>query len=311
VAHELAHSWSGNLVTNATWDDFWLNEGFTVYFEMRIMEALYGKDRANMLARIGRQDLDEELESFKDAPEDTKLKLHLKGRNPDDGMNSIAYDKGYLFLRTLEETVGREKFDVFLKNYFQSHAFSTMNTERFITYLNENLLDKNNINFNTKAWIYEPGIPENQAIIVSDKFEKVEQTVQNFVKTNAIDKSITTHWTPQEWVHFVRNFPKTMTAEQMKVLDKTFNLTNSSNSYIAMVWYEQAINHDYHGNNVDKKIEQFLNEVGRRWYVSTIYKAYKKNNKTAEALAIYKHARGNYHSVTAHTIDDMLGYKAE
>lgn len=311
VAHELAHSWSGNLVTNATWDDFWLNEGFTVYFEMRIMEALYGKDRANMLARISRQDLDEELAGFKDSPEDTKLKLNLKGRNPDDGMNSIAYDKGYLFLRTLEETVGREKFDAFLKNYFQSHAFSTMNTERFITYLNENLLNKNNITFNTEAWIYEPGIPENQAIIVSDKFEKVEKTVQNFVKTNTIDKGITTDWTPQEWVHFVRNFPENMTAEQMKVLDKTFNLTNSSNSYIAMVWYEQAINHDYHGNNIDKNIEVFLTQVGRRWYVSTIYKAFKRNNKTDEALAIYKHARGNYHSVTANTIDDMLGYKAE
>ncbi len=311
IAHELAHSWSGNLVTNATWDDFWLNEGFTVYFEMRIMEALYGKDRANMLARIGRQDLEEELEGFKDAPEDTKLKLDLKGRNPDDGMNSIAYDKGYLFLRTLEESVGREKFDAFLKSYFQSHAFSTTNTEKFIDYLNENLLDKNGITFNTAEWIYEPGLPENQAIIVSDKFEKVEKTVQDFVKTNTIDQAITTGWTPQEWVHFVRNFPEDMSVEQIKTLDKTFNLTNSSNSYIAMVWYEQAINHDYHGNNIDKNIEVFLTQVGRRWYVSTIYKAFKNNNKTDEALAIYKYARKNYHSVTANTIDDMLGYNPE
>ncbi|WP_158847798.1 M1 family metallopeptidase [Algibacter sp. L1A34] len=311
IAHELAHSWSGNLVTNATWDDFWLNEGFTVYFEMRIMEALYGKDRANMLARIGRQDLEEELEGFKDTPNDTKLKLHLKGRNPDDGMNSIAYDKGYLFLRTLEETVGREKFDIFLKNYFKSHAFSTMTTEKFVTYLNENLLIKNGITFNTEEWIYEPGIPENQAIIVSDKFENVEKTVHEFVETNTIDKAITTDWTPQEWVHFVRNFPEDMSAEQMGLIDNTFNLTNSNNSYIAMVWYEQAINHDYHGNNIDEKIETFLTQVGRRWYVSTIYKAFKRNNKTDEALAIYRKARANYHSVTANTIDDMLEFEGE
>ncbi|WP_405292426.1 M1 family metallopeptidase [Algibacter sp. Ld11] len=311
IAHELAHSWSGNLVTNATWDDFWLNEGFTVYFEMRIMEALYGKDRANMLARIGRQDLEEELEGFKDTPEDTKLKLHLEGRNPDDGMNSIAYDKGYLFLRTLEETVSREKFDAFLKNYFESHAFSTTNTEKFIKYLNENLLEKNGITFNTEKWIYQPGIPENQAIIVSDKFEKVEDIVRNFVKTNSIDTAITTTWTPQEWVHFVRNFPENMSVKQMETLDKTFNLTNSNNSYIAMVWYEQAINHNYHGNNVDERIETFLTQVGRRWYVSTIYKAFKRNNKTAEALAIYKKARENYHSVTTNTIDDMLEFNAK
>ncbi|MEL0653227.1 M1 family metallopeptidase [Algibacter sp. TI.3.09] len=311
IAHELAHSWSGNLVTNATWDDFWLNEGFTVYFEMRIMEALYGKDRANMLARIGRQDLEEELEGLKDSPNDTKLKLDLNGRNPDDGMNSIAYDKGYLFLRTLEETVGREKFDVFLKNYFESHAFSTTNTEKFIKYLNENLLEKNGVTFNTEEWIYQPGIPENQAIIVSDKFEQVESIVQDFVKTNNIDQEKTNNWTPQEWVHFVRNFPEDMSTEQMQLLDDTFNLTNSNNSYIAMVWYEQAINHDYHGNNVDEKIETFLTEVGRRWYVSTIYKAFKRNDKTDDALVIYKKARENYHSVTVNTIDDMLGFVSE
>jgi aminopeptidase N len=157
IAHELAHSWSGNLVTNATWNDFWLNEGFSVYFEIRIMEALYGKDRANMLAFMERQLLDAELENFKDTPDETKLKLNLKGRNPDDAINNIAYDKGYLFLRTLEETVGREKFDEFLKNYFQKHAFSTMTTEKFIVYLNDNLLEKNGITFNTDEWIYTAG----------------------------------------------------------------------------------------------------------------------------------------------------------
>lgn len=309
IAHELAHSWSGNLVTNATWNDFWLNEGFTVYFEMRIMEALYGKDRANMLALIGRQDLEEELEGFKDSPDDTKLKLDLKGRNPDDGMNSIAYDKGYLFLRTLEETVGRAEFDIFLKNYFKSHAFSTMTTERFITYLNTNLLEKHKITFNTEEWVYKPGVPENQAIITSNKFEKVEQTITSFLEKNTIDKTLTKDWTTQEWVHFVRNFPKTITAKQMEQIDNAFDLTHSNNSYIAMVWFEQAITHDYRANNVDEMISNFLNKVGRRWYVSTLFKAYKNSNKVDEGLEIYKNSRGNYHSVTINTIDDMLGYK--
>lgn len=308
IAHELAHSWSGNLVTNATWNDFWLNEGFTVYFEMRIMEALYGKNRANMLALIGRQDLEEELEGFKDSPEDTKLKLNLKGRNPDDGMNSIAYDKGYLFLRTLEEKVGRAKFDTFLKNYFKSHAFSTMTTERFIEYLNTNLLKKHNITFNTKEWIYNPGLPENQAIITSNKFKKVEETLATFLSTKTIDKTLTQNWTTQEWVHFVRNFPKTITPKQMELIDNAFDLTHSNNSYIAMVWFEQSVTHDYRGNNVDDIIKQFLNKVGRRWYVSTIFKAYKNANKVDEAIEIYKNSRANYHSVTVNTIDKMLEY---
>jgi len=307
VAHELAHSWSGNLVTNATWEDFWLNEGFTVYFEMRIMEALYGKERAEMLALIGQQDLEDELEGFKDNPNDTKLKLDLEGRNPDDGMNSIAYDKGYLFLRTLEQTVGREKFDVLLKNYFQTHAFSTMHTKKFISYLNENLLDKNNITFNTDEWIYNPGIPANHVVILSDKFATVEKVLQQCINNSAVDINLTKDWTPQEWVHFIRNFPKEMELRHFEMLDKAYNLTNSTNSYINMVWFEQSILHDYHGNNVDEKIEAFLINVGRRWYVSTIFNAYKKSDKLKEAFAIYKKSRANYHSVTVNTIDKILG----
>ncbi|AUC80542.1 aminopeptidase [Nonlabens sp. MB-3u-79] len=307
VAHELAHSWSGNLVTNATWNDFWLNEGFTVYFETRIMEALYGKERANMLALIGRQDLEDALESMKDSPNDTKLKLDLKGRNPDDGMNSIAYDKGYLFLRTLEEKVGRDKMDAFLKSYFKKNAFSTTNTEDFVTYLNANLLEKNNISFNTEEWIYQPGIPDNAAVIQSDAFSNVEKTLQTFIDTNNIDVAATSQWTPQEWVHFVRNFPEDITIEQMQELDNRFDFTVSTNSYINMVWYEQSILHGYHGNNVDSKIAEFLNTVGRRWYVTTLFKAFKKANRTEEAIAIYKTARPNYHSVTANTVDELLG----
>ena len=309
VAHELAHSWSGNLVTNATWNDFWLNEGFTVYFEMRIMEALYGKERANMLALISRQDLDEELESLKETPNATKLKLDLKGKNPDDGMNNIAYDKGYLFLRTMEEKVGRDEFDAFLKSYFKKNAFSTTNTEDFIKYLNKNLLEKNDITFNAEEWIYQPGIPENAAIIKSDAFEKVENILKSFMETNTIDMATTKNWTSQEWVHFIRNFSDEMSLKQMEQLDNTFDFTNATNSYIEMVWFEKAIKHNYHGNNVDTNIEKFLTHVGRRWYVTTLFEAYKKSERIDEALAIYKKARSNYHSVTANTIDKLLGYK--
>jgi len=310
VAHELAHSWSGNLVTNATWDDFWLNEGFTVYFEMRIMEALYGKDRANMLAHIARQQLSDEIEGFKNTPDETKLKHNLKGRNPDDGMTSIPYDKGYLFLRTIEEQegIGREKFDAFLKTYFESHAFSTMSTERFIVYLNENLLDKYGVEFNTEEWIYQPGIPSNQAIIASDKFDKVEQTLQQILNSNKADASETKDWTTQEWVHFVKNLPEDISLKQLSLIDDTFDLTNSSNSYITMVWFEKAVAKNYHGNGIDERVENFLTTVGRRWYVSTIYRAFKKAGRVEEALKIYAKARPNYHSVTANTIDDLLGF---
>ena len=224
-------------------------------------------------------------------------------------MNSIAYDKGYLFLRTLEETVGRDKFDVFLKDYFKTHAFSTITTTQFIAYLNDHLLEPNGISFNTEEWIYEPGIPDNQALITSDKFANVEKSLQQFLESDTIDVTQTKDWTTLEWVHFIRNFPKTMTTNDLARFDTAFNLTNATNSHIAMVWFEQSINFDYHGNNVDTKIENFLTTVGRRWYVSTLFEAFKDNDKVDEALVIYEKARPNYHSVTASTIDELLGYK--
>jgi aminopeptidase N len=308
IAHELAHSWSGNLVTNATWDDFWLNEGFTVYFEMRIMEALYGKEYADMLASIGRQDLAEEIENFKDKPEATHLKLNLKGKNPDDGMNSIAYDKGYLFLRTLEETVSREKMDAFLKNYFTTNAFSTMTTEKFISHLKEELLVKNMVEFNIDEWVYNPGVPENAAKIVSDKFKQVEDSIASWQKGELDEKSICEmDWAIQQKIHFIRNIPEDISLDKVAALDNACNFTNATNSYIAMVWYEQAIKQDYHGNEVDTKIEEFLLTVGRRWYVSTLFKALVSNDRLDEAKKIYEKARPNYHSVTTNTIDKMLG----
>ncbi|WP_046755504.1 M1 family metallopeptidase [Kordia jejudonensis] len=308
IAHELAHSWSGNLVTNATWNDFWLNEGFTVYFEMRIMEALYGKEYANMLASIGRQDLSDEIKNFRNQPEATHLKLDLKGKNPDDGMNSIAYDKGYLFLRTLEETVGRAKMDAFLKEYFNTHAFSTMTTEKFITYLNAELLQKNNIDFNVDTWVYKAGIPGNAAKIKSDKFKEVDNVLSDWqYKTITASNVCEQDWNIQQKIHFIRNIPEKLYDGLFEKLDEACDFSNASNSYIAMVWFEQAINHDYHGNNVDQRMEDFLMTVGRRWYVSTIYKALKRNNRLEDAKRIYEKARPNYHSVTVNTIDEMLG----
>ena len=310
VAHELAHSWSGNLVTNATWDDFWLNEGFTVYFERRIMEKIYGKDYANMLAVIGRQDLDETLEMFKNEPENTKLKLDLKGENPDDGMTDIPYEKGFLFLKTIESKVGKPKMDAFLKKYFSEHKFSTITTEKFIDYLNKNLLKPNKITFNVNEWIYKPLIPKNSITITSHKFEEVMQTIKDWKEGKITPKEICSKdWVIQQKIHFIRNIPASISLKQLKELDDACGFTNTTNSYIAMVWFEQAAKRNYHANDIDKKMADFLIKVGRRWYVTTIYNALRENGRLKEAQEIYKKARPNYHSVTVRTVDEMLGFK--
>ncbi|MGK0365640.1 MAG: leukotriene-A4 hydrolase, partial [Saprospiraceae bacterium] len=182
IAHELAHSWSGNLVTNATWNDFWLNEGFTVYFERRIMEELSGKDYEEMLSVLGYQDLEEDVKDLGPKSKDTHLFLNLDGRDPDEGMTDIAYEKGAFFLQMLEKAVGRENFDKFLNQYFSQHKFQTITTNEFIDYLKTNLINKYSLEVNIDEWIFAPGIPESMEPVTSKRFEKVDTAVKRASK---------------------------------------------------------------------------------------------------------------------------------
>lgn len=318
VAHELAHSWSGNLVTNATWDDFWLNEGFTVYFEQRIMEALYGRDYSEMLATLNLQGLKEEIKSISegDHPEDTELKLHLEGRNPDDGMTNIAYDKGYYFLRLLEERVGRDKFDAFLKDYFTSNAFNSMTTEEFIEQLNTKLFEKNGIPVDEqlyKTWIYGEGLPANCPIPVSDRFVKVDQVIKNWEDGTPIEQLIspediiTKKWSSHEWLHFLHGLPESLTLEQMSTLDKYLNFTYSGNSEILDVWFLLAIKHGY--EPAYQNMENFLVHTGRRKFLTPLYGEMAKTETGMQmAKDIYAKARPNYHYVATSTMDKMLNW---
>ena len=170
VAHELAHSWSGNLVTNATWSDFWLNEGFTVYVERRILEKIYGRPREEMEAVLGRQELEAELAKL--PPGDQILHIDLKGRDPDDGVTSVPYEKGALLLRSLEEKFGRERFDAFLREYFDHFAFQSITTGIFVDYLQKHLLN-GNTDIPLDEWLNKPGLPATAPRPVSDAFEKV------------------------------------------------------------------------------------------------------------------------------------------
>lgn len=316
VAHELAHSWSGNLVTNATWNDFWLNEGFTTYFENRIMEATEGRAYSEMLAQLSLQDLHATVAELGDSSAMTRLKLDLEGRDPDEGVSDIAYNKGALFLRQLEDKVGREVWDIFLRNWFDEHAFTSATTEEFVSYLQRKLI-KGNRDFEKEldihAWIYDTGLPKSLPEIRSKEFAKVDAEVERWnagVKENwsggAVMKSLTTTgWTTHHWLHFLKALPTKLTVPQMKALDDAFGFTKSGNSEILALWLEKAIASDYRA--ADGALEQFLTSQGRRKFLKPLYAELAKTpDGMARAKRIYAKARPMYHSVSSNTIDAIL-----
>jgi leukotriene-A4 hydrolase len=307
IAHELAHNWSGNLVTNATWDDFWLNEGFTVYFERRITEAMTDKSYADMLWELGYQDFEKNVEELGKDSKDTWLKLDLKGRDPDDGLTDIPYEKGALFLRLIEDNVGREKMDAFLNKYFKEHAFKSITTEQFLAYLNDNLLKNDSVlikKLNINAWVYGPGIPANCPIIKSERFAKVDSARAQFLKTNLTVGLPAANWSTNEWLHFLRKLPKPLSVAQMATLDNNFHFTKTGNSEIADLWYIMAVAADY--KPAYQNMENFLSRVGRRKFLEPLYEEIMKTGKQQMAKTIYQKYRMNYHPLAQESIDKIV-----
>ena len=325
IAHELAHSWSGNLVTNATWRDFWLNEGFTTYLERRIQEAVYGRARAEMEATLGLRDLNETIASLE--TRDEILHIDLKGRDPDDGSNDIPYEKGALFLRHLEETFGRARFDQFLRTYFNHFAFQSITTEQFVAYLKQNLLDKHPTlaaRVPVDEWISKPGIPASAPKPTSPAFARVETQAKRWLSREIAAARIpNARWTTQEWLHFLKfvqdsfeppagaggaagtQLSQTEKVRLMEELDRAFNLTRSGNSEIAFQWLLMSIRNQY--QPAYARLEEFLLSVGRRKFIRPLYQELAKTPEgKARAMEIYRRARPTYHPIAVASIDADL-----
>ncbi len=311
VAHELAHSWSGNLVTNATWRDFWLNEGFTTYLERRIIEEVYGVKRREMEATLGKQSLIDEMKET--AERDQIMHVNLDGRDPDEGFTGIPYEKGALFLRLLEEKYGRPKFDNFVRSYFAEHRFQSITTETFKEYLWKNLLENPNSEMpsyisreDVDEWIEQAGLPANAPSPKSDAFKHVETAVKNYLDGTPISvKKAEKFWTTQEWLHFLKSMPENLGAEKMSQLDQMFAFTKSGNSEISFQWLMMSIKHNYKA--ADSRLEEFLTSIGRRKFVRPLFTELAKTPEgTKRANEIYAKARSGYHPITQASIDAIL-----
>ncbi|MBF9238013.1 M1 family metallopeptidase [Hymenobacter sp. BT683] len=310
VAHELAHSWSGNLVTNGTWNDFWLNEGFTVYFERRIMEHLYGRDYADMLQVLGRDALHHTLQEIGPTSPDTHLRLALAGRDPDEGLTEIAYEKGCSLLLTLEGLIGRPQLDSFIKEYFARFSFQAMDTATFLDYLRAELLNKEpglEARLQLSEWVDGPGLPANAPAVSAHRFEAVDQTLARLQAGNspADLRPETASWSSHEWVHFLHGLPPTLSGEQLRELDHAFAFTTSGNAEILTAWFQHTLRVGY--AEAIPALENFLRHVGRRKFLVPLYRALLATpDGRARARKIYAEARANYHSVATGTLDALL-----
>lgn len=309
IAHELAHSWSGNLVTNATWDDFWLNEGFTSYFENRIMEALYGKRRADMEADLAWTAMQDALKEAGGNGPDTQLHLNLTAdRDPDEGMTQVAYDKGATFLRTLEQAVGREQWDAYLRGYFDRHAFQPQTSKGFLADLREHLIKGDKAledKLQLDRWVYQPGLPDNAVRVVSDAFPAVDKAALAFANGLPVDGAVAqaTTW---EKVRFLDSLPRTLSRERLDTLDRALGLSASGNSEVRFAWLKLAIANRY--DPAVPSIEQFLTSQGRRKFVLPLFTALMAQGEWGQPVArrIYAKARPGYHSVTSGSVDGVV-----
>ena len=261
-----------------------------------------------MLALLGHQDLAGTVEDLTASgkPADTHLHLNLQGRDPDDGMTDIAYEKGYFMLRMLEEKVGREAFDEFLRTYFDTHKFQSFTTAEFVAYAQEHLLAPEGLEATLlDPWIYGPGIPDNCPEVNSDAFTMVDQQLARLAQGGAPSELQTTNWNTHQWLHFIRQLPQGQRTDQIAALDNTFSFSKSGNSEILAAWFEYAIRNGY-SKSLRSEIESFLVRVGRRKFLTPLYRALKESGEWDTAKEIYAKARANYHSVATGTIDALL-----
>jgi len=307
IAHELAHSWSGNLVTNATWRDFWLNEGFTVYLERTIVKSLYGERREKMEDALGLQSLRRDLAGLN--PAHQRLAIDLRNEDPDDGVTDVAYEKGKLFLQFLESRFGPTQMQTFLRGYFDHFAFQSIYTEQFLDYARANLLSKKPgvvTDQQIQEWVYGPGIPSYAVLPAQDVFKPVDDARTAWLAGRLTTASLPTKdWSTQEWLHFLDNLPQTLPVARLTELDTAFSLSKSRNAEIAMSWYRNAIRNDY--QPAFPQVDRYLTTIGRRKLVRPLYEELMKTPKGAEfARATYARARAGYHPITQASIDAIV-----
>ena len=307
ISHELAHSWSGNLVTNATWSDFWLNEGFTTYIENRIQEEVYGREQAVMEQVLDRRELEKELAEFD--PHDQILHIDLEGRDPDDGTTRVPYVKGALFLRQMEEAFGRPAFDEFLKSYFERFAFKSITSEEALAFIRAELFDRHPAlgqQIPVQEWVFQPGLPTQAPNAFSASLEEVSNLATLWAAGAIAASSLPARtWNTQQWVEFLRVLPRPLSVKKVSELDCAWYLTAIANYEILDEWLQIAIESEY--QTAYSRLESFLYSVGRMKFLKPLYtRLMKMPQGQTRTREIYAKARPGYHPIAQTMIDKIV-----
>jgi aminopeptidase N len=306
VGHELAHSWTGNLVTNATLNDFWLNEGFTVYAERRILEALEGTESVALQAAIGRKHLETDMARLsKIDPKLTRLKTDLAGLHPDDVYSIVPYEKGYLFLLSIEQTIGRERFDRFLKDYIAQFRFQSITTEDFLAFLRSQLgADAERID--TSPWIAGSGLPSTTPVIRSQKLERIERIAESWRAGERPSPASLSALGPTEWQTLLSSLPRRMSPQDCAFLDGSFHLGEVKNAEIRVAWLAIAAASGY--APAQEAIRGTLRSVGRMKYLRPLYTALVEQGAEGRAFArrVFEEAKAGYHPVARQVIEGVV-----
>ena len=309
VAHELAHSWTGNLVTNANVEHFWLNEGATVWAERRIVEALHGEEAAVLAWAIGERALEAEFERFGASAPITRLRNELGGTDPDDVFSSIPYEKGSRFLSLLERTAGRERFDRFVRRYIDRFRFTSITTEEFAAFLEEELPGVATA-ASAERWLYGTGMPPNAPVFRSTRLEALTALGRDFARGQRPEPEEMARWSPAETLVYLQHVPRPLDAEGCRWLDETLELSRRGNYEILVEWLVIAAASDY--EPAFARVREVLLTVGRMKYLRPLYKALGAHPRTrALARAVYAEAAPGYHELSRRASEAvMAGYPA-
>jgi leukotriene-A4 hydrolase len=304
LAHELAHSWTGNLVTNASMEHFWLNEGFTTWAERRILDALHGEDASALRWAIGQAALDESIARFGPDSPLTKLRTDLTGVDPDDAFSSIPYEKGARFIRVLEQYAGREPFDKFIQAYIEAFRFASITTEEFLEFL-EKELPGAAAAVNADAWIYQTGMPPNAPVFKSFRLDEITAAAKAFAAGTRPDPQKFGNWKANELLVFLQQLPRELDAAALDWLDRTFGLMKRGNYEILVEWLTIAAGSAY--EPAMERIREVLLAVGRMKYLRPLFTALGKHARTRElAKEIYAQGKHRYHILSRRVIESAM-----